>query len=245
MPSAVWLSYAGGSALIAVSALIFMIIPVAWEWPLLWKLIPAIAGVFVFAVGAIHSVPLGNTKVPVETAYTMVFLVFVNAGLINFSFDTLPIVWRVIVWLVGIVVLAVWPWVTDMQKYVPVFVRLAITGVMVSLLAFALMVLIGVPTDTALAFIWVAYLSGLAGWWLIWQTHQSVISIFAALGLTAHMAHALLLFSFGTPLQDFYTGLPLFIFYVTLPLFAFHRYHVDKQKKIFDLQGDSDDCTLY
>lgn len=235
-----WLPVVVAALCIALSALEFMLLPPLWETSLFWKLIPAITGVFVLMFGLVQDIPLG-TPFPSDTKYFFALLFGVNAGLINYTVESAPIFLRTLAWAVSLAILTVWPWVSSMRMFTAFVTRFTLTVFTASLLTFVIMVMAGVPPDVGLGVLWLAFIAAMFTWYMYWSQHKTVLVFIGALGLVAHMAHAILVFTPMTALDDFYTALPILIFYASVPAFTFYKFKAqsvpeDKEYSLYDTE---------
>lgn len=211
-----------------------------WETSLFWKLLPAITGIFVLMFGLVQGIPLG-TPFPSDTKYFFALLLGINAGIINYTVENAPIFLRTLAWAVSLVILTVWPWVSSMRMFTAFVTRFTLSVTTASLLAFVIVVMAGVPPDIGMGVLWLAFIAAMATWYMYWSQHKTVLVFIGALGIVAHMAHAVLVFTPMEPLDDFYTAIPILAFYASVPAFTLYKFKAtsvseDKEYSLYDTE---------
>lgn len=201
-----WGNIGLASVLIAISVLGNMLLPASWHIPLLWKMASAATGVGFFAANVY------------EHTYVFVGSVSTAVGIVVFSFEDLSLLWRVLPWFAGLVLLTMLPmtrWMSD----IPWSIRLTLMMMTSALTCYVTMVCIGVDTEDAMAFIWISWIAGNLLCFLLRKTSDMLWVTVLFIALQAHLAHAVLALGVTGKINPFYVGLPLLIFYAGLPAF--------------------------
>lgn len=153
--------------------------------------------------------------------YFLVTTISIGAGLVTFAIESAALWVRLLPWFVGLVMLTVLPWLRPLRERYHLAVRTALTLTTLCLVIYICFLLVGVHTDDAIALIWVAWLSATLTCFLVSYTTERRWPYIAAVGVQAHMIHAVLALGFVRPVPVFFVSLPLAAFYGITPLLLF------------------------